>query len=287
MDGKLTPTEVKILDAINKETLTNEQLEGGLVELIRREMEQNERPANIELVNACENLLFRIHKSEYISHKSESLIKAKAKLSQKQRRKSSYTALLRVAAMVIVFIGGSFVADILIRQKDLVDYSTVNEQQHIIAGNVVDGPFMDEGLADNEAVLKVQNSKEWLDAVETLGYVPQTPTWMPDGWEPQNYYASSSQFVSVFRVKYACSGDERLTVYSEARYVDVETATTVFEQSENGEIYHWSNWNVYVSKNIDENIAIWIEDATCYSIAGPVTINEIEQIVLSIRRSEK
>ena len=44
MDGKLTPTEVKILDAINKETLTNEQWEGGLVELIRREMEKNERP---------------------------------------------------------------------------------------------------------------------------------------------------------------------------------------------------------------------------------------------------
>lgn len=287
MDGNLTPYEVKIFEAIDKGTLTNEQLEGGLVEIIRREMEQNERPANMELVNACEDLLFRIHRCEYISRESESLVKAKVKLEKRQRRKRLYTTPLKIAATVIILICGSFIADVLIQKKNLVDYSTVDEQQHIITGNVIEGPFIDDGLADNEAFLKMQSSKEWQDAVETLGYVPKIPTWMPEGWEPQDYYASSSQFVSVFRIKYACSNNEFLTVYSETQYADIETATAVFEQSENGEVYRWNGWNVYVSKNIEKSIAFWIEDTTCYSISGPITVNEIEQIVCSIKRSDK
>lgn len=66
MDGKLTPMEIKILEAIDNGALTNEQLKGGLIALINEKMEQNEHPVNMELLNACENLLFRIHSSEYI-----------------------------------------------------------------------------------------------------------------------------------------------------------------------------------------------------------------------------
>ena len=56
-DGNLTPMESKILAAIDDGTLTKEKLEKGVCALIKMELEQNEHPANMELVSACESLL--------------------------------------------------------------------------------------------------------------------------------------------------------------------------------------------------------------------------------------
>ena len=51
-DGNLTPMESKILAAIDDGTLTKEKLEKGVCALIKMELEQNEHPANRELVSA-------------------------------------------------------------------------------------------------------------------------------------------------------------------------------------------------------------------------------------------
>ena len=287
MDGKLTPMEIKILEAIDNGALTNEQLKGGLIALINEEMEQNEHPVNMELLNACENLLFRIHNSEYISHKTESLCKAKGKLKRRRHRRESLVATLRVAAAVILLIGASLTVDSLIRQKNLTDYSTVDEQQHIVSGNVVEGPFINEAVADKNDALKVRDSQKWQEAVDTFGYAPEVPTWLPEGWKLQEYYASTSRYISIFRIQYAHAGYKNLIKYSESHYVDVEMAVSTFEQNSNGEQYRWNDLSVYISTNTDESIAIWMRDETCYSISGPLALDEMELVINSIQRSDK
>ena len=94
MDGKSTPMEIQIQEAIDSGTLTPDKLEGGLIALIQEEMSQNERPANMKLVNACEDLLFRIHNHEYISNKTESLARVKAKLAQPLRKTKTSVCVL-------------------------------------------------------------------------------------------------------------------------------------------------------------------------------------------------
>lgn len=286
MDGKLMPTEAKILEAINNGTLTNEKLEGGLIALIQEEMNQNERPANMELVNACEELLFRIHNYEYISHKADSLAKAKNKLTKQAHKKSIYTVSLRIAAVIILLIGGNLIADVLIRDERLVDYSNDDEQQHIVSGEIVEGPY-NEALADNDALLEIQNGSKWREIIDMLGYVPEAPTWLPEGWKVQDYYASTSRYVSVFRIQYEHAEYSNLIKYSESRYTDVEMAVSTFEQSYDGKKYQWNDLPVYISINMDEFIAVWIKDQTCYSVSGPLSLDEIELIINSIRRSNE
>ena len=70
-DGNLTPMESKILAAIDDGTLTKEKLEKGVCTLIKMELEQNEHPANMELVSACESLLEKIHQTSYTSNAQE------------------------------------------------------------------------------------------------------------------------------------------------------------------------------------------------------------------------
>ncbi len=286
MDGKLTPIEAQILEAIDNGTLTDEILEGGLIALINEELKQNERPANMELIGACEDLLSRIHNHEYVSHKAESLRKAKAKLAKHYRRKTIYVTSLRTAAAVVLLIGGSLIADVLIRDKSLTDYSTVDEQQYIISGRVVEGPY-DEAIADNDAFFTERHDATWQEVVDRFGYIPEIPTWLPEGWKLQDYYVSTSRYVSVLRLKYAHDKYKNLIKYSESHYTNVELAISSYEQNSNGELYQWNDLSVYLSTNTNESIAVWIKDATCYSISGPLTIDEMKLIINSIQRSDK
>ena len=43
--------------------------------------------------------------------------------------------------------------------------------------------------------------------------------------------------------------------------------------------------SVYISSNTDELIAVWIEEEICYSLSGPLTLDEIELVINSIQRS--
>ena len=134
-------------------------------------------------------------------------------------------------------------------------------------------------------VANVIGSDEIEDAAAILGYYPKVPTWMPEAWIPQDYFASTSQYASIFRMKYRHSTGENFIKYSEIRYYDVEQALTAFQQSKNGEIQQWNGMSVYVAVNIDEPVAIWLVDSTCYSLSGPLNNDELERIIKSINRS--
>ena len=193
---------------------------------------------------------------------------------------------VRVAAIVIILIGGSFGIDVLRRNESLTVQPTIDEQQNEIRGNATQGTFVINGHADADKQVNVIGSSELDDAMTVLGYTPDVPTWLPEGWVPLNYFASTSQHASVFRMKYQQSTDKNLVKFSVTKYNDIERALVAFQQSKNGTSYHWNGMTVYVSVNIDEPVAIWLVDSTCYSLSGPLSNEEIRLIIESIQRSE-
>lgn len=287
MDGDLNPMEDKILEAIKAKTLTEGGIKKGLLALIDAEIDQQERPANMELVNACQNLLFQLSNQAYVINKDDSLAKAKVKLASHFKRKFVLRRTIRIAAVLVILIGGGFGLDVLLRNEFLTVQPTADEQQIEIRGNVTHDVFITDGKADagkHEANIIGSDALE--DAAAVLGYYPEVPTWMPEGWIPLNYFASTSQYVSVFRTKYVQDPEENLIIYSVTKYEDVEKALAAFEQSKNGEVHQWNGITVYVSVNIDEPVALWLSDTTCYSLSGPLSNEELEQIIKSIKRSE-
>lgn len=287
MDGDLGSIEEKILKAIKAKTLTKEGIKRGLIALIDAEIDQQERPANMELINACQNILCDLNNQACGSNEKESLAQAQTKLALHYKRKSIYRRSIRIAAVFLILICGGFGLDVLMRQDPLIAQPTVDEQQIEIRGDKTQGVFFTDAQADTGMqVANVIGSDEIEDAAAILGYYPKVPTWMPEAWIPQDYFASTSQYASIFRMKYRHSTGENLIKYSETRYYDVEQALTAFQQSKNGEIQQWNGMSVYVAVNIDEPVAIWLVDSTCYSLSGPLNNDELERIIKSINRSE-
>ena len=287
MDGDLSTIEGKILKAIKTKTLTKEEIEKGLIALVDAEIDQQERPANMELVKECQKLLRDLNNQACVSNEKASLAQAKSKLALHYKRKAVFRRSMRIAAVFVILIGGSFGLDVLLRNESLIAQPTVDEQQILIRGDKTQGTFVTDAQADTSMqVASVIGSDAMEDAAAVLGYYPEVPTWMPEGWIQQDYFASTSQYASVFRMKYKHSTEKNLVKYCETKYKNVEQALAAFQQSKNGENQHWNDMSVYVSANIDEPVAIWLVDTTCYSLSGPLSNDELERIIKSINRSE-
>ena len=150
----------------------------------------------------------------------------------------------------------------------------------------INGQFISTGLANGETVPQLHNSTEIGKAAALLEYSPQLPTWLPNGWEPLDYYASTSSYLSVFRIQYRHAESESLIKYTETKYKNVETAYTIFEQSKNGNEFIVENQPVYIAQNIDNSVAVWLNDSICYSLSGPIDASELLQIINSLKRRE-
>ena len=201
-DGNLTPMESKILAAIDDGTLTKEKLEKGVCTLIKMELEQNEHPANMELVSACESLLEKIHQTSYTSNAQESRKTVMTRLEQRAKRKATMQYAGRIAAVLILAFTIGLTSDLLRNRQVLSGQSTVDEQQYIVTGKrEIDGVFIQDSLADMQG--SILNSRELDEIVDVLGIEPEVPTWLPEGWLPKRYNASSSKYLSSLKLIYA------------------------------------------------------------------------------------
>ncbi|WP_461811513.1 DUF4367 domain-containing protein [Faecalimonas sp.] len=284
MDGPLTPEEKRILQAIDNGSITKDRLEGGLKKLIEDELNQNERPVNSELLEACQSLLFRLNDYKYVSNKEESMKTVKKRLAIKDKRQRLRYNMLKIAAVFIFIMSGTLIVDAFLLNGRLISYSTEDEQQYVVEADAVEGQFTPVVLADGSRESNITQSDEMERVSNLLGYTPKCPTWLPEGWIPLDYYASTSLFTSIFKVQYVNreKNDTYLIKYSEIRYESVEECRIAFEQNHEGRKYEWENAVVNISLNIDTLIATWIKENTCYSISGPLTIEEIKHIFKSI-----
>ena len=284
-DGNLTPMESKILAAIDDGTLTKEKLEKGVCALIKMELEQNEHPANRELVSACESLLEKIHQTSYTSNTQESRKTVMARLEQRAKRKATMQHAGRIAAVLILAFTIGLTSDLLRNRQVLSGQSTVDEQQYIVTGKrEINGVFIQDSLADMQG--SILNSRELDEIVDVLGIEPEVPTWLPEGWLPKRYNASSSKYLSSLKLIYANDNSDYFLRYTLSIYATADDAAVAFEQSKAGFNKTVNNTKVYLSINEENTIAVWLKENICYSLSGPIDLDNIMQIIESLQERE-
>lgn len=284
-DGNLTPMESKILAAIDDGTLTKEKLEKGVCTLIKMELEQNEHPANRELVSACESLLEKIHQTSYTSNAQESRKTVLTRLEQRAKRKATMQHAGRIAAVLILAFTIGLTSDLLRNRQVLSGQSTVDEQQYIVTGKrEIDGVFIQDSLADMQG--SILNSRELDEIVDVLGIEPEVPTWLPEGWLPKRYNASSSKYLSSLKLIYANDNSKYLLRYTLSIYATADDAAVAFEQNKAGFNKLVNNTKVYLCINEENTIAVWLKENICYSLSGPIDLDNIMQIIESLQERE-
>jgi len=276
----------KIKDAIKKGELTKEMIERRLNAAIEAELRKTDSPADMELINACQDLLWEInmHGEPYHSNKQQSFAELKEKLAKMERVKRRKRRVLSIAMASLLLVVGSFVVDAALHRQWLEGEQAPDEQQYIIRGQENNPGLLTESQADNASKTHPQSitTISLEEVVSILGYTPLMPTWLPEGWMIESYYIRMGD-TSVIRIIYQNEQEEELLRLSISAYPDMESASIAFEQEKAGNEIICNGWNVYLADNLGSPVAIWQDKATCYSITGPISKEELLTIIQSIQ----
>lgn len=272
--------------------LTHGQICDALAEEIKKELQKSAEEVDIEYVLACQRLIASLHPKKAAqaeSHAEHNFQAAHAKLQQEKHsvqkgRKRAIRYGFAVAFLLVVLAG----ADILLTKRQInVSYSPDHEQ--IVYDGTMTMPGISEVAGADAQTDTVQEltTKNWDEAVAFLGYVPEMPTWIPDGWVLDEYYCAIFKSFSIFDVTYSCQGFNEYLAYSIEHYYGSEPLHGTFEQDEIGhEAVTATGQQLYITSNTGSSVILWHDNSNVNSITGPVAADDLIHMVESIEEGK-
>lgn len=272
--------------------LTHGQICDALAEEIKKELQKSAEEVDVEYVLACQRLIASLHPKKAAqaeSHAEHNFQAAHAKLQQEKHsvqkgRKRAIRYGFAVALLVAVLTG----ADILLTKRQInVSHSPDHEQ--IVYDGTMTMPGISEVAGADAQTDTVQEltTKNWDEAVAFLGYVPEMPTWIPDGWVLDEYYCAIFKSFSIFDVTYSCQEFNEYLAYSIEHYYSSEPLHGTFEQDEIGhEAVTATGQRLYTTSNTGSSVILWHDNSNVNSITGPVAADDLIHMVESIEEGK-
>lgn len=297
MNGSIGHMIAEIKAAIVNGTLSTAEMERRLIETINWELHQTTRAADVGLIEACQSLLLELHMHEIDTQKinipEEIALKTKIKMNMaavqtrvtgRKRIRRIGKNTLRIAIATAAVLALIFATEILFRREWLGGISTEDQQDYLVQGTVVDPGMVQSGTADEEVEFRECYSEDFAEASSILTFKPPMPTWMPEGWAPLGYFAFAYEAQEQFTATYQKTGTQKFMTYDVRAIHDLVKDTKIFaEQNETGiERKLESGQLVYLSMNLEIPTCIWSKDEKTFLISGPLTEDEILQVINSI-----
>lgn len=280
MDGERKSYTVRILSAIEYGKLSNDETERRLCELVEAEVNKTDSEADMELIKACQSLMWKLHthgEIPYDSHYAEN----KAKIDQRLRRSvwvsntAKFVGKMLAAAAAVVLVVVGFRGDLhwLWLEHD----DTFDQQQHIIAGNEIGVELIQSAIAEHCEAGKVKvGSPEEL--TEYVGFVPM-PQQISKTWKFSFADVSITPVFIRIDTQYANVETQSTMTYSVLLFTDAEDAYFTFEQSAEGETVSIDGHQVYVTTNMHRSVLCWTEGLVIVRVSG--TFSEQDGMILT------
>lgn len=273
---------LEILNAIEHGNLSTEETRRRLEELIDNEINKTDVPANMEIVDECEKLLWALNTkgklpfiSNLESNKQSILKRINRSFNIRQVTKFTFQVASLAAIIFISVIG----FDILFRKEWTIDYSTPDEQQYIIQGQTYDPNIVDSASATEDQKEKSLSTTNYSNVIHFLGFDPLIDNHISSEWVAEKYACFVSHSNSTFRAYYKSErGEIRLTIdYSN----DISDIKTSIEQNNDGCQSQIRNYNVYYTTNNGTIVATWTSENKIYKIASDSLSSE--EVLLFIK----
>lgn len=285
MNGDCGTAVKQIMNAIEYGKLPTDETQRRLMELIQKEANRTDGPADEELISACVDLMERLQGR--VVEEDEARITAlnrriadaiKKKQREQERRRTAFRAVSAIAAVLALIVG----IGVPLHWTWFESWSTPDEQQRVIMGHEITVDMVTAAIAENEAKepIVVSNFSEF---EEHLGFDPGIPAKLGDEWIAE--YGSIRFFTGYVQIVviYARSAapNEKMTCMA-CYFTDSEYAYFSFEQNAEGEIVSLGNTDVYVSDNLERSTACWYSSNMYVWLSGNATADELLRMILSM-----
>ncbi len=276
----------RILDLIEYGSLTLDETKRRLESIVQQEIDRTDGPADIQLVNACEELLRLLNTNGimvYDRHIESNWAVVMKRQRVRHRRKSVTKHILRIAIFAAAVFVLAIVGDGIFNREWLSHRSTDDQQQYVIQGQAVDPGLVPDGSAGHETEPSDLTTADLQEAIAFLGFQPDMPAWLPVGWEAKHFYVSIGEGNKRFNVSYVPKSGEKGTLLYETRtFSDTQNAYASFEQNTEGESLDVDGEVIYFMQNDEKLSCIWQEGLIIYTLSGSVSLDEMKNIITSI-----
>ena len=282
MHGDTRLSTVKILNAINYGTLSQEETVRRLEELVRLELEKGGEESDVELITQAEDLLQEMLAKDaqpIESREAETKATVLRRIAVEKKRQHIRKAALKVASVAAAFMV-LLIGDGILNRGWFKKYSTPDRQQYVVQGQEINPGIISEGVADNELRTGELTTTNLDEAIKFLGFEPDLPTWMPEGWKLTNYEVGVVTDETIIKATYVVNADD-IIVFIQKKYTDLDNAYTSFEQNAEGHVITIGNTEVYYSENINRVRYNWKKENDVFSLSGNLTNEDANQIILS------
>lgn len=281
MHGDTRLSTAKILNAINYGTLSQEETVRRLEELVRLELEKGGEKSDVELITQAEDLLQEMLAKDaqpIESREAETKAAVLRRIAVEKKRQHIRKAALKVASVAAAFMV-LLIGDGILNRGWFKKYSTPDGQQYVVQGQEINPGIISEGVADYEPRTGELATANLDEAIKFLGFEPDLPTWIPDGWMLTSYEVGVITDETIIKATYAKADD--MIVYIQKRYADLDNAYASFEQNAEGHVTIIGNTEVYCSENINRARYNWKKDNDVFSLAGKLSNEDANQMILS------
>lgn len=285
MNGKRESAAAQILKAIDFGLLPTDEMDRRLMDLIMKEADRTDGPADEELILTCLDLMDvlqgRGHEVDMvrINALNQRIANAIQKMKKREkRRRTAFRAIGAIAAALVLIVA----LGVPLRWTWFESWSTPDEQQYVIMGHEITVEMVASAIAENEAKEPITFSG-CSEFEKHLGFDPQIPSVLCGKWIANygviQYYSGYIQIVT----RYVDAENPEISIICTVCYfTDAEYAYLAFEQNAEGKKVSLGSTEVYLSDNIDRNSATWYNKNMYAQIAGHIASEEAIELLKTL-----
>lgn len=286
MDGQKKASIIQILGLIEYGNITQNEAVHRLEAVLQSEMEQKDRAADMELVEACEELLWQIGtqgRLKFEDKRKENQAVLMRRLERRRKRVAALHIGMRTTAVVAAILVLAVVGDRILNREWLSGNSTDDGQQYAIQGQSIDPGLVEEGVATgDDNIADSLTTTDWGAVVAFLGTEPTIPCYLPEGWRVGQYHAVKFDDELILNTSYTNETDSTaVMIFLWDHYFSVEAANLALEQNKDGEMMEIGGVRVYLSSNMEKNRFVWIDGMTVCSLTTTCDVKEAEAVAFS------
>ena len=266
MNGDTRSCVDQILEAIEYGHLPTDEAERRVQKLLDDEVSKTTEAADMDMVNACQSLLWELKTHGQIPYEDHSeQIRASVEKEYsawtKHRRRQQLAFKIGSVAAVFLLVAG---ISLSFHWEWFSGNSTPDGQQYLVHGHEISTEMVAEAIAAHDGLVQYEGSN--ISELETyLGFQPNIPQRLSNGLSAVRYHISFFPYEILLRVSYAQSPDvSHALSYSIFYFPQPENAYVSLEQSEPGHYIEFNGHQVYISNNCGRQFACWqVGNATC------------------------
>jgi len=277
----------KLQKAYEQGELSQQDANKRLAHAIEQELDKPDQEIDNAWINACADMIAYVNQEEIAEipdQKEETWKAIQMQILKMQPAPKSHTY------RPLKLIAG--IAACLMLTMTSVSYSwqwfqpsqSADEQVYSISGQKIQINTESNAIAEPGNTVKECHTTNLQEFINFLGYVPSLPSWLPDGWIPNEYNAYSDVEGNNITVVYTKENEDSILMFDLSYTYDVSTFFSDYYQDEQGQYVSLRDGlEVYITTNAGHMLATWNNGSSVASVSGPISFSELKEIILSIK----